>query len=65
MILLRRRPDGLVGVVTPPHSASVWTFDEPIADEAFRNRMDAEGCHSTDVWDAMSEAERQGFGYLP
>ena len=65
MILLRRRPDGLVGVVTPPHSTAVWVWDTPISDEAFCVRMDAEQCHSTDIWDALYEAERNGFGYLP
>ena len=54
-----------MGVVTPPHSTAVWVWDTPISDEAFCVRMDAEQCHSTDIWDALYEAERNGFGYLP
>lgn len=64
MILIRQRPDGLVGVATPPHSKSTWVFADPITEEAYVQRMVEEGCHSTDMWDALSEAQRNGFGYL-
>ena len=65
MILLRKRPDGLVGVVTAPYVQTVWIFDQPICDQTFMDRLRSEGCHLTDVSDVLHEAERNGFGYLP
>jgi hypothetical protein len=65
MILLRRRPDGLVGVVTAPYAKAPWIFDQPISQKAVAERLREEGNHPTDIGDVLYEAERNGFGYLP
>jgi hypothetical protein len=65
MILIRRRPDGIVGVATPPHVKETWVFTMPMDPMAFHREMVARGCNRVDSADVLGESEKSGFGYLP
>jgi hypothetical protein len=65
MILIRRRPDGIVGVATEPHVKETWVFTTPMDPEAFHREMVAKGCHPIDSADVLAESKNSGFGYMP
>jgi hypothetical protein len=66
MILIRKRPDGYVGVVASPHSKQgEWIFEKPISREEFWSKMRTLGSHPVDTADVLHEAEGSGFGYMP
>jgi hypothetical protein len=65
MILIRRRPDGIVGVATPPHVKETWVFTAALSADDFSDEMRQRGSHPVDTLDVRTEAERSGFGYLP
>ena len=62
--LVRRRPDGVVGVATPPHVKTSWIFEEPLSSDDFINEMVRRGCTRVDAFDVSGESERSGFGYM-
>lgn len=64
MILIRLRPDGIVGMATPPHGRPTWIIEEPISREDFCKGMLERGSHPTDAADVLAEADRTGFGYI-
>lgn len=64
MILIRRRPDGIVGVATPPHTNSPWIIETPISQDTFCAEMMERGSHAVDVMDVLAESKGSGFGYI-
>jgi hypothetical protein len=67
VILIRRHPEGrFVGVISQPHSdKGVWVFAKPVSEEELLARFNELGSHPIDTDDVVSEANRNGFGYLP
>jgi hypothetical protein len=42
---------------SPPHSTTAWSSSEPLAATVVLERLATLGCHSTDITDAMYEAD--------
>lgn len=64
MILIRRRPDGIVGVITPPHANALWLIETPISQEDFCEGMVERGSRPVDVMDVLAESTQSEFGYI-
>lgn len=65
MILIRKRPDGIVGIATPPHVKETWIAEEPLPREVWWREMTARGSHPSDTAAVLNEIENSGFGYMP
>ncbi len=48
--------DGFAVVVSPPHARETWRSTEPLSATEFW-KGSAVGCHSTDITDALYEAD--------